>query len=56
MVRVATCQFPVSADIRANLRYVERQTGFAKQRGADVAATTTATPSCIASTSGGTWS
>lgn len=37
VVRVATCQFPVSADIRANLRYVERQTRLAKQRGADVA-------------------
>lgn len=37
MVRVATCQFPVSADIGANLHYIERQTRLAKQRGADVA-------------------
>jgi predicted amidohydrolase len=34
---VATCQFPVSEDIRSNTRYVLRQLGAAKQRGAHVA-------------------
>lgn len=34
---VATCQFPVSADIRANARYVLRQMGQAKERGARIA-------------------
>ena len=35
-VRVATCQFPVSADIDANLRWVERQMTAGAERGADV--------------------
>ncbi len=34
---VATCQFPVSADIDANLRHILRQLGTARQGGADVA-------------------
>jgi len=34
---VATCQFPVSADICANLRHVKRQMTMASQRGARVA-------------------
>jgi len=34
---VATCQFPVSARIEANLGYVTRQVHAAKRRGADVA-------------------
>jgi deaminated glutathione amidase len=34
---VATCQFPISADIRSNLRYVARQIRTAKDRSADVA-------------------
>jgi deaminated glutathione amidase len=34
---VATCQFPVSADIGANLRHVTRQMRAASERGADVA-------------------
>ncbi len=34
---VATCQFPVDADIRRNLRYVLRQMAIAKRRGAHVA-------------------
>jgi deaminated glutathione amidase len=37
MVRVATCQFPVSARIGDNLGYVKRQVREAKRRGADVA-------------------
>ncbi len=37
VVRVATCQFPVSARIEANLGYVTRQVHAAKRRGADVA-------------------
>ncbi len=37
VVRVATCQFPVSADPAANLRRVARQLRVAKGRGADVA-------------------
>jgi deaminated glutathione amidase len=37
VVRVATCQFPVSARIGANLGYVTRQARAAKRRGADVA-------------------
>jgi deaminated glutathione amidase len=37
VIRVATCQFPVSARIEANLSYVRRQVRAAKQRGADVA-------------------
>jgi Carbon-nitrogen hydrolase len=36
-LRVATCQFPVSADIDANLRYVSRQMRLAAVRGAQVA-------------------
>jgi predicted amidohydrolase len=36
-LRVATCQFPVSADIDANARYVRRQLRSARQRGARVA-------------------
>jgi deaminated glutathione amidase len=34
---VATCQFPVDADITRNCRYVLRQMRYARQRGADVA-------------------
>jgi predicted amidohydrolase len=34
---VATCQFPISSDIRSNLRYVSRQIRTAKDRSADVA-------------------
>lgn len=37
VVRVATCQFPVSARIGANLGYIKRQVRAAKRRGADVA-------------------
>jgi deaminated glutathione amidase len=37
VIRVATCQFPVSDRIEANLSYVRRQVRAAKQRGADVA-------------------
>ena len=37
MVAVATCQFPVSADVEANLRHILRQMRSAKRRGADVA-------------------
>ena len=34
---VATCQFPISSDVRKNLKYVARQIRTAKDRGADVA-------------------
>jgi predicted amidohydrolase len=34
---VATCQFPISSDIRCNLGYVSRQIRVANDRGADVA-------------------
>ncbi|HLJ69270.1 MAG TPA: carbon-nitrogen hydrolase family protein [Chloroflexota bacterium] len=34
---VATCQFPVSADVAANCRYVLRQMRLARERGADIA-------------------
>lgn len=34
---IATCQFPVSADVPRNLRYVLRQMKIAKQRGAALA-------------------
>ena len=37
VVRVATCQFPVSDRIDANLGYVRRQVRAEKRRGADVA-------------------
>jgi predicted amidohydrolase len=37
VVTVATCQFPVSADIGGNLHHVARQLRLAKDRGADVA-------------------
>jgi predicted amidohydrolase len=37
VLRIATCQFPVSADIAANLRYIKRQLSLASQRGARVA-------------------
>lgn len=37
VVRVATCQFPVSDDVEANLRHVLRQARSAKHRGAQVA-------------------
>ena len=37
VLTVATCQFPVSADIGANLHYVKRQMGLASRRGARVA-------------------
>ena len=33
---IATCQFPVSSDIRSNARYVRKQVREAKDRGADV--------------------
>ncbi len=36
VLRVATCQFPVAADVRSNLRSVTRQVRTAKKRGADV--------------------
>jgi deaminated glutathione amidase len=36
-VTVATCQFPVSADIESNLRFMTRQIRAARSRGADVA-------------------
>ena len=36
-LRVATCQFPVAADIRSNERYVTRQLRVARDRGAHVA-------------------
>jgi deaminated glutathione amidase len=34
---VATCQFPVSADVEGNLRWIKRQLGQASRRGARVA-------------------
>ncbi|KAA5833487.1 carbon-nitrogen hydrolase family protein [Saccharopolyspora hirsuta] len=37
VVQVATCQFPVSADIRHNARHIARQLRAAARRGADVA-------------------
>jgi deaminated glutathione amidase len=37
VVTVATCQFPVSAEIGANLRYIRRQVTTARERGAHVA-------------------
>ena len=37
MLTVATCQFPVSADVGANLRYVRRQMSTAARHGARVA-------------------
>jgi predicted amidohydrolase len=37
VLQVATCQFPVGADIGANLRYIKRQMVTASQRGARVA-------------------
>jgi hypothetical protein len=36
-VMVATCQFPVSADVATNLGWIERQARHAKRQGADVA-------------------
>lgn len=36
-LRIATCQFPVSSDVRRNARYVLRQMRTAKERGARVA-------------------
>jgi deaminated glutathione amidase len=35
-VTVATCQFPVSADVSANLGHITRQIRAAARRGADV--------------------
>ncbi|HLJ61434.1 MAG TPA: carbon-nitrogen hydrolase family protein [bacterium] len=35
-IRIATCQFPVDADVRRNARYVLRQMRAAKERGARV--------------------
>jgi deaminated glutathione amidase len=35
-VRVATCQFPVSAAVGANLAYIKRQARAARERGADI--------------------
>jgi deaminated glutathione amidase len=37
VLKVATCQFPVSADISANLRYIKRQMATACWRGSRVA-------------------
>lgn len=37
VLAIATCQFPVSADIAANLRHIKRQMSLASQRGARVA-------------------
>jgi predicted amidohydrolase len=37
VLRVATCQFPVSGDPAANLRHIVRQLRLAKDRGADLA-------------------
>jgi predicted amidohydrolase len=37
VLRVATCQFPVSASAEASLRYIKRQLRTAKDSGADVA-------------------
>ncbi len=37
IVTVATCQFPVTADVESNLRHMRRQARSAKQRSADVA-------------------
>lgn len=37
LLTVATCQFPVSADVDANLRYIKRQMSTASERGAVVA-------------------
>jgi predicted amidohydrolase len=37
VLTVATCQFPVSADIAANLGFARRQLSLASQRGARVA-------------------
>ncbi|MER7014392.1 carbon-nitrogen hydrolase family protein [Saccharopolyspora sp. NPDC000359] len=37
VLKVATCQFPVSADIRRNARHIARQLRVAKERGAEVA-------------------
>ncbi|WP_344132865.1 hypothetical protein [Saccharopolyspora halophila] len=36
-LRVATCQFPTSSNIEANLSWVRRQLRQAAQRGADLA-------------------
>jgi predicted amidohydrolase len=36
-VAVATCQFPVDADVRRNRQYVLRQMRVAKEKGAHVA-------------------
>ena len=35
-LRIASCQFPVSSDIRENLRWIEEQTVYAKLRKADI--------------------
>jgi predicted amidohydrolase len=37
VLRVATCQFPVSADVRGNLRQITRQLNVASERAARVA-------------------
>jgi deaminated glutathione amidase len=37
VLKVATCQFPVSADLDTNLRYIKRQMDTASRRGARVA-------------------
>jgi predicted amidohydrolase len=37
VLRVATCQFPVTSDIQSNLTHVKRQLRAARERGADVA-------------------
>lgn len=34
---MATCQFPVTSDVRANLAHIRRQMRAGKERGADVA-------------------
>jgi len=38
MLRVASCQFPVTADIPANARYIRRYMRRAAEAGAGVAA------------------
>jgi deaminated glutathione amidase len=35
-LRIASCQFPVSADIKSNLHYIEEQIIESKQKGADI--------------------
>jgi predicted amidohydrolase len=37
MITIATCQFPVSADIKKNASYIIKQLTYAKAKGADIA-------------------